>query len=63
MDRVPITQWIAWIIAAAVGGFSLLSFSYATFETKDHARESSDILMNRLDRMEEKLDRLIERRR
>lgn len=59
MDRVPFTQWIAWILAAAVGSFTLLSFSYGQFETTVHSSERNEQVMRRLDRLEEKLDRIL----
>lgn len=45
------------IIAAAV---SIVVFSYSTFASKEYVKE---VLVDRLDRIEAKLDRLIESRR
>jgi hypothetical protein len=70
-------QWITWLgatlTAAVAGTFILITFTYATFESRDsHSSEIKHIekrmddsqisIDKRLDRMEEKIDRLLQRK-
>lgn len=64
------SQWIAWLGATALACAGLTTFFYREFETAGHAREvatnrqaADALIVQRLDRIEEKVDRLIERRR
>lgn len=41
---------------------SLVSFAYSTFETKDDSKEKKAEIVQRLDRMENKLDILVLRK-
>lgn len=67
IGKINRETWIAWLGATAVAAitmtFILVTFVYANFETKDHAKESRDTMDKRLERMENKLDVLIENRR
>ena len=56
------TQWIAWLGATAVACVGLTSFAYQTFQTKEEARDDKADVVQRLMRMEDKLDRIIERK-
>ena len=52
---------MAWIAATTTAGITMTSFAYSTFETKGHAESMLQILVDRLNRIENKLDRLIEK--
>lgn len=58
--------WVGWLAAVAVsavaGTFVAITFAYAQFETKEHAREKQDASERRLERIEDKLDAVIEHR-
>lgn len=59
----PAAQWIAWIGATVAAALTGLAFAYSTFETKDNAHEHMGTVEQRLDRLETKLDRVIEQTR
>ena len=44
--------WIAWLGATAISAASAVSFAYSVFETRDHARERAQEIIERLDRIE-----------
>lgn len=58
--------WLAWLGATAMAGitmtFILVTFVYANFETKEHAKSTSEGVEKRLERMENKIDMIIENR-
>lgn len=58
--------WIAWMGAtvAAIAGvvFLAITFAYGQFDTKDHAAERASHLDKRLERIETKLDSMLNRR-
>lgn len=49
---------LAWLVGAATG---VTVFAYSTFETKDAAKDRADSISARLDRIETKVDSLLER--
>lgn len=49
--------WLKIGIAVAMATSSIVTFTYSTFETKDHAQE----IMAHMIRIEQKLDRLLEK--
>lgn len=51
-----VQQWIAWAGALIVAMFGLMNFAYSTFQTQ---REASH-LEKRLERIEGKIDSLVE---
>jgi len=60
-----IDQWVAWLGATMVGVAGITVFFYVNFETKDAFAEYKseqiriqDELFKRLDRIEDKIDRL-----
>lgn len=63
-DHVP--AWISWIsgvIISAVGaGIGVMTYAYATFQTVRAAEHDQSAITDRLDRMEDKIDRLLEHR-
>jgi hypothetical protein len=60
-------EWIRWgagMILTVIGsGLAGVIWMYENFETKAHALEARDAVIQRLDRIESKVDRLIERKR
>ena len=56
-------QWIAWLSATVVAAATMVSAAYTQFETKDNAKDTKSELIQRLDRMEEKLDTILERQK
>lgn len=58
-----IHDWIN-ILLVGLGLFGGSVFTlYSIFETKDASKERAALIINRLDRIEDKLDAVIERRR
>lgn len=54
-------QWIAWLASTVIAAAFLVSYAYSNFETKDQAKDKSSSFEKRLDRVEQKLDILIDR--
>ena len=54
-------QWIAWIAATIAAAITLTGFVYANFQTKSEAVEQKGDLIQRLDRIEAKVDQLIQK--
>lgn len=57
--EIPAEQWIGWILATATAAMTMAAFAYATFETKDHAKEIKEDVATRLSRIENKLDQAL----
>ncbi len=68
------SQWIAWLGAALVAGFYVVSFVYSTFETKAASTDQKTDIVARIDRMdahysgqlnrmEDKLDQALEHKK
>lgn len=66
VGRIDRETWLAWLgatgVAAVTMTFVLVTFVYANFETKDHAKEQRDATDKRLERIEDKMDALLENR-
>lgn len=71
--KLTAEQWIPWIGATLVATMAYTAFAFQTFETRDHANESKSQMMKNVDenkgdivqrlvRMEDKMDRLIKER-
>lgn len=62
-----IEQWIGWMVATATAAVTMSSYAFNKFDTIEHATEQRtqlrDEIMGRLDRIENKLDRIIESER
>ena len=54
------SEWIAWVGATVAAAVSITVYAYNNFETKSQAVESKTDLVQRLDRIEGKVDRLLE---
>jgi len=52
-------QWLLLALAVISGTLALSAAAFATFETKDHSKENRESIERRLERIEEKLDRLL----
>ena len=63
-DRLFSTaQWVAWIGATLSAVLVASAFAFTTFATKEEAKESKADLTQRLSRIEDKLDQVLERNR
>lgn len=60
MSKIKTEQWIAWIVATATAALSMAAFAFGKFETQEHAREVKGDLQYRLNRIDDKLDRISE---
>ncbi len=49
-------------MALVVGIAATITFAYGEFETKEHSKERADMIIQRLDRIETKLDQALERK-
>jgi hypothetical protein len=58
MSKIEL-KWVEFVLGIIVLVSGLITFSFNTFATKDGVKES---VVERLDRIENKLDRLIESR-
>lgn len=56
--------WVAWIgaiiVAAVVCTYGVITFAYGNFETKDQAKERAAFIVDRLQKIEDKLDRVLQ---
>lgn len=52
------TQWIYWIGATLTASMTVVIFFYSTFQTKSEANDNKMDLYRRLERIENKIDRL-----
>jgi hypothetical protein len=58
-----IMKVISWGLLIIGSGFTVVTWSYATFEQKETARERKEDIVRRLDVIEAKIDRLMMERR
>lgn len=59
--KISSQQWIAWIGATVTAAIIACAFLFQTFATKSEAMQINDGTEKRLDRIESKLDVLMER--
>lgn len=59
--KVGASQWISWILATATAAVTMVSYAYATFETKDEARKVESRVLHRLDRIEDLVLKIYDR--
>ncbi len=61
-ETVKLDGWLMFglTLITSVVGFSAAAFG--VFETKDHAKENRETIERRLERIEEKIDRMLERK-
>lgn len=50
--------WIAWIAATLTAALTLSAFAFNSFELKEDARQKKEDLIKRLERIEDKIDRI-----
>lgn len=62
MRNVKSEVWVGWMVTLVAATFVAITFAYAQFETKEHSKEVRDGTDKRLERIENKLDALIEHR-
>lgn len=60
-EQVKLDGWLLLIITALSAAAGVVAYSFTTFETAGHAKEERDGIERRLDRIEEKIDRLLHR--
>lgn len=58
----PIEIWIPWCAATVVASIMAMVFFYSHFQTKESFDEYQNMLDKRLVRMEDKLDKILEKR-
>lgn len=61
MKQLSAETLISWLGALVVGVAVTITFAYANFETKDHAKERADMIIQRLDRISDYSKRLDEK--
>jgi hypothetical protein len=63
MSNIKTEVWVAWlgatVVAAVTMTFILLTYAYAQFETKDHAKEREADITTQLSKMDKKLNILL----
>lgn len=59
----PLPSWLSFALAALTLVCGGMAAAYGTFETKDYAKERSSQIETRLDRIERKIDALLDSRR
>jgi hypothetical protein len=57
--QVELDGWLLLVITLIAGAIGMVSYSFTTFETSSHAKEQKDFLDRRLERIEEKIDKLL----
>lgn len=57
---ISMSTWIAWFGATIFAVLCVAGFAYATFQTKDEAKTHDQAQDHRLERIENKVDVLIE---
>jgi hypothetical protein len=50
-DNVSTTQWVQWLGATLVAAFTFTVFAYSNFETKEHAKETKEEIIDELKEM------------
>lgn len=55
--------WIGWMGATVAAAMCLSAFAFTTFQTKDEAKDSKQDIVQRLERIEQKLDETLIRHR
>jgi uncharacterized protein Yka (UPF0111/DUF47 family) len=60
-QRERLDKWAAFFAATVSAALTVAAYAYATFETKEHAVERKKDITERLDRIESKQDKLIDK--
>lgn len=65
-DRNPealrLDGWLLLILTLITGAIGMVTYSFTTFETASHAKENKDTIERRLDRIEGKIDELLQKK-
>lgn len=56
-------EWLTWVFALTCGALSMVVFVFSTFETKADGMNREGKLEKRLDRLESKVDLLLQQTR
>lgn len=59
--KIPVEKLIEWGFAMVVGAISTMVFLYSSFQTVGHADSDKREILDRLNRIEEKQDKMLER--
>lgn len=66
MTRQTVPAWLSWssgvILSAISAGLGVMGYAYTNFQTVRAAEREQDAIVKRLDRIEDKLDRVLETR-
>lgn len=58
MKSPSLITWVGWIGATTVAALIGCAYAFTTFQTKDEAKDSKSDIVQRLDRIENKVDEL-----
>lgn len=58
MKNPSFINWVGWIGATVAAALIGCAYVYATFQTKDEAKENKSDIVQRLDRIENKVDEI-----
>lgn len=61
MKHISTEQWMTWIGATLMAAITMVGFIYTNFESKADYKDWKDDLEKRLERIERKVDTLLER--
>lgn len=53
-------QWIAWLGATVTAALTMAAYAFSTFETKADVKDIFQLIDKRLDRIEVKLDNILD---
>mgnify|MGYP001499077487 CR=1 FL=1 len=56
-----VSEWVAWVGATVAAAVSITVFAFSNFETKERAVEVKSDLVQRLDRIEGKVDKILQK--
>lgn len=62
LTSLGVAEWVTWVAAMSVAAIGVTSFVYANFQTKEQAIEVKADIVQRLIRLEDKVDKLLESR-
>ena len=61
MLPIPASTWISWSVGMIVTAVTLTAFAFTTFRTESKSKDFESRVEKRLEKIENKLDRLIEK--
>lgn len=60
-ETVRLDGWLMFALAVITSAVGLSAAAFTVFETKEHAKEIKDSTEHRLERIESKIDKLLEK--